>query len=130
MPGGRLPEHLAVYPNGGGLAAGSGTRIGAQIAVSLALIVGAGLFLKTLANLRAVDVGSSLEQVLLFRMDSTRQGYAPEESVALYARIGDRVRALPGARAVTMAQTALLGGRVWMNPGHVEEQSGAGRGGT
>lgn len=61
-------------------------------------------------------------------MDSTRCGYAPEESVALNARIGDRVRALPGARPVTMAPTALLRGRVWMNPVHVEEQFGAGHG--
>ena len=55
----------------------------AQVAVSLALLVGAGLFLKTLANLRSVDVGFNPEQVLLFQMDSTRSGYDPEESVAL-----------------------------------------------
>ena len=100
----------------------------AQVAVSLALLVGAGLFLKTLANLRGVDVGFNPEQVLLFQMDSTRSGYRPEESVALYARIGDRLRALPGVRSVTMAQTALLGGGVWMSTVHVEGQTGAGRG--
>ena len=100
----------------------------AQVAVSLALLVGAGLFLKTLANLRSVDVGFNPEQVLLFQMDSTRSGYGPEESVALYARIGDRVRALPGVRSVTMAQTALLGGGVWKSTVHVEGQTGAGLG--
>ena len=99
----------------------------AQVAVSLALLVGAGLFLKTLANLRGVDVGFNPEQVLLFQMDSTRSGYDPEESVALYARIGNRVRALPGVRSVTMAQTALLGGGVWSTV-HVEGQTGAGHG--
>ena len=100
----------------------------AQVAVSLALLVGAGLFLKTLANLRGVDVGFNPEQVLLFQMDSTRSGYDPEESVPLYARIGDRVRALPGVRSVTMAQTALLGGGVWKSTVHVEGQTGAGLG--
>ena len=100
--------------------------IAAQVAVSLVLLVGAGLFLKTLANLRGVDVGFNPEQVLLFQMDSTRSGYGPEESVSLYARIGDRVRALPGVRSVTMAQTALLGGGVWMSTVHVEGQTGAG----
>ena len=100
----------------------------AQVAVSLALLVGAGLFLKTLANLRSVDVGFNPEQVLLFQMDSTRSGYDPEESVALYARIGDRVRTLPGVRSVTMAQTALLGGGVWISTAHVEGQTGAGHG--
>ena len=100
----------------------------AQVAVSLALLVGAGLFLKTLANLRGVDVGFNPEQVLLFQMDSTRSGYAPEDSVALYARVADRLRALPGVRSVTMAQTALLGGGVWMSTVHVEGQTGAGRG--
>ena len=96
--------------------------------MSLALLVGAGLFLKTLANLRGVDVGFNPEQVLLFQMDSTRSGYLPGESVALYARIADRLRALPGVRSVTMAQTALLGGGVWMSTVHVEGQTGAGRG--
>ena len=96
----------------------------AQVAVSLALLVGAGLFLKTLANLRGVDVGFNPEQVLLFQLDSTRSGYDPEESVALYARIGDRLRTLPGVRSVTMAQTALLGGGVWMSTVHVEGQTG------
>ena len=99
----------------------------AQVAVSLALLVGAGLFLKTLANLRGVDVGFNPEQVLLFQLDSTRSGYDLDESVALYARIGDRVRALPGVRSVTMAQTALLGGGVWMSTVHVEGQTGAGQ---
>ena len=105
----------------------SGALIVAQVAVSLALLVGAGLFLKTLANLRGVDVGFNPEQVLLFQLDSTRSGYRPGESVALYARIGDRLRALPGVRSVTMAQTALLGGGVWMSTVHVEGQTGAGR---
>ena len=98
----------------------------AQVAVSLALLVGAGLFLKTLANLRGVDVGFNPQQMLLFQMDSTRSGYDPEESVALYARIGDGVRALPGVRSVAMAQTALLGGGVWMSTVHVEDRTGAG----
>ena len=106
----------------------SRTLIVVQVAVSLALLVGAGLFLKTLANLRGVDVGFNPEQVLLFQMDSTRSGYDPEESVGLYARIGDSVRTLPGVRSVTMAQTALLGGGVWISTVHVEGQTGAGHG--
>ena len=101
--------------------------IAAQVAVSLALLVGAGLFLKTLANLRGVDVGFNPEQVLLFQMDSTRSGYDPEESVALYARVRDEVRRLPGVGSVTMAQTALLGGGVWMSTVHVEGGTDPGR---
>ena len=99
----------------------------AQVAVSLALLVGAGLFLKTLANLRDVDVGFNPEQVLLFEMDSTRSGYDPDESVALYARIRDGVQALPGVRSVTMAQTALLGGGVWKSTVYVEGRTDRGR---
>ena len=99
----------------------------AQVAVSLALLVGAGLFLKTLANLRGVDIGFNPEQVLLFQMDSTRSGYGREESVALYARIADRVRALAGVRSVTMAENALLSGMRRMGDVHVEGQTGAGR---
>ena len=96
--------------------------------MSLVLLVGAGLFLKTLSNLRGVDVGFNPEQVLLFQLDSARSGYDLDESVALYARIGDRVRALPGVRSVTMAQTALLGGGGWISTVHIEGQTGAGHG--
>ena len=60
-------------------------------------------------------------------MDSARSGYDPEPAVALYARIAARVRALPGVRSVTMAQTALLGGGVWMSTVYVEGQTGAGQ---
>ena len=98
-----------------------------QVAVSLALLVGAGLFLKTLSNLRGVDVGFNPEQVLLFQMDSTRSGYDPQESVALYARVRDGVRGLPGVRSVTVAQTALLGGWVSMGTVHVEGSTDPGR---
>ena len=98
-----------------------------QVAVSLALLVGAGLFLKTLANLRGVDVGFNPEQVLLFQMDSTRSGYDPEESVAVYARVRDGVRGLPGVRSVTMAQTALLAGARTTNTVHVEGGTEPGR---
>ena len=61
----------------------SRTLLVAQVAVSLVLLVGAGLFLKTLANLRGVDVGFNPTNVLLFQIDPTRIGYDPEQSVAL-----------------------------------------------
>ena len=98
-----------------------------QVAVSLALLVGAGLFLKTLANLRGVDVGFNPEQVLLFQMDSARSGYGPEESVALYARVRDGVQRLSGVRSVTMAQTALLAGGMSRSTVHVEGGTDPGR---
>ncbi|MYN67859.1 MAG: ABC transporter permease [Acidobacteria bacterium] len=98
-----------------------------QVALSLALLVGAGLFLKTLANLRGVDVGFNPEQVLLFQMDSARSGYGPEESVALYARVRDSVQRLPGVRSVTMAQQALLAGGRSRGTVHVEGGTDPGR---
>ena len=125
-PSGALKEHSRSVPLSRSRL--SRALLVAQVAVSLALLVGAGLFLKTLANLRGVDVGFNPEQVLLFQLDSTRIGYAPEESVALYARIADRMRALPGVRSVTMSQTALLGGGRSRGTVYVEGGTGAGQG--
>ncbi len=125
-PSGALKEHSRSVPLSRSRL--SRALLVAQVAVSLALLVGAGLFLKTLANLRGVDVGFNPEQVLLFQLDSTRIGYAPEESVALYARIADRMRALPGVRSVTVSQTALLGGGRSRGTVYVEGGTGAGQG--
>lgn len=85
----------------------------AQVAVSLVLLVGAGLFLKTLANLRGVDVGFNPTNVLLFQINPTRSGYTPGQSVALYTRLSDELRALPGVESVSRSRMALLAGGSW-----------------
>ena len=71
-----------------------------QVALSLVLLIGAGLFLRTLVNLSNVDTGFNKENVLLFGIDPPAVGYKEDQRVvSLYQQIEQRVSALPGVRA-------------------------------
>jgi predicted permease len=71
-----------------------------QVALSLVLLIGAGLFLRTLANLSNVDTGFDKESVLLFAIDPPAVGYKEDARlVGLYQQIEQRVSGLPGVRA-------------------------------
>lgn len=83
----------------------------AQVAISLVLLVGAGLFLRTLQNLRHVDVGFNPRNVLLFRVNPVLNRYDSKRASLLYDRIGERVRAIPGVRSVSWSSNSLMSGR-------------------
>jgi putative ABC transport system permease protein len=70
-----------------------------QIALSLLLLVGAGLFVRTLRNLKAVDVGFRTDHLVMFEMDPALAGYAPEQTAALYQRVFEKLAGLPGVRS-------------------------------
>ena len=74
-----------------------------QIAFSLVLLVGAGLFLRTLINLGNVDTGFNRENVLRLQTDASSVGYKENDPrlAALYQQIEERVGALPGVRAAS-----------------------------
>jgi predicted permease len=84
----------------------------AQVAISLVLLVGAGLFLRTLQNLREVDVGFNAQNLVLFRVSPQLNRYDDQRTRALYDELLDRLRAVPGVRAATMSNPALLSGSV------------------
>jgi predicted permease len=76
------------------------TLIVSQVALSLVLLMGAGLFLRTLVNLSSVDTGFNKENVLLFGIDPPAVGYKEDlRLVSLYQQIEQRVSTLPGVRA-------------------------------
>jgi predicted permease len=83
----------------------------AQIAVSLMLLIAAGLFLRTLQNLREVDVGFNPHNVLLFRVNPALNRYDSMRTAQLYDRIGERVRAIAGVRSVAWSNNSLMSGR-------------------
>lgn len=83
--------------------------LAAQIALSLTLLIGAGLFLRTLRNLEAVDLGIPHEDLLLFKVQPELSGYKDENVGRLYEQISERVEALPGVRAVTHSLMPLIG---------------------
>jgi predicted permease len=81
-----------------------------QVAVSVVLLIGAGLFVRTLQNLRSVDVGFSPDNILMFRINPALNGYSPERMTQLYQRMQLALEELPGVRAVSFTRTALLSG--------------------
>ncbi|HUI84818.1 MAG TPA: ABC transporter permease [Candidatus Binatia bacterium] len=74
--------------------------VGAQIGVSLLLLIGAGLFVRTLRNLRAVDVGFVSDHMVSFEVNGRLAGYESAQLQPLNRRILDTLAALPGVRAV------------------------------
>jgi predicted permease len=82
----------------------------AQVSISLVLLVGAGLFLRTLHNLRHVDVGFDPQNLLLFRVNPQLNRYEAARMNGFYREMLDRLGTIPGVRGVAMSQPALLSG--------------------
>jgi putative ABC transport system permease protein len=81
----------------------AGVLAAAQIAISLLLLVGAGLFVQTLENLRAIDAGFHDEGVLVADVDARREGLAGPALLAFYETMLERVRALPGVASASLS---------------------------
>jgi predicted permease len=82
----------------------------AQVAISLVLLIGAGLFLRTIQNLRSVDVGFNTQNLLLFSVNPRLNGYDPARSGQFFRDTADAIRALPGVRSVSWSAQAFLSG--------------------
>jgi macrolide transport system ATP-binding/permease protein len=83
----------------------------AQIALSSLLVLGALLFVRTLTNLHAIELGFEAKSVLTFDLNASKAGYAGAELNAFYNRIEERLRAVGGVREVTATGAPL--GRVF-----------------
>ncbi len=83
-----------------------------QVAISLVLLIGAGLFLRTVGNLRRVDVGFNPDRLVLFRVNPLLNGYEPARIEALYQGMTDRLLGVPGVRLVTLSNPPMLSGSV------------------
>ena len=100
--------------------AGARSRLGkslvvVQVAISLVLLVGAGLFLRTLHNLRHVDVGFNPNNLLLLRISPQLNRYDDTRIQTLYRDLLERIPAVPGVRAAALTNPALLSGSVNSN---------------
>ena len=83
-----------------------------QVAVSLVLLVAAGLFLRTLHNLRNVDVGFNTRNLVLFRVNPSLNRYDDTRTAALSGEITSRLQGVPGVRAVAVSNVTLLSNSV------------------
>ena len=82
----------------------------AQIALSMALLMCAGLFVKSLANVSRVDLGIKIDNVVVFGVSPGLNGYDPARAKAFYQRLEQELSSIPGATGVAMARVALLAG--------------------
>jgi macrolide transport system ATP-binding/permease protein len=80
----------------------------AQIAVSLLMLVAAGLFVRTLSNLHSIPLGFNRENVLLFELNAPQAGYPESRAVAFYADLRRRLSAIPGVRQATLSHASLI----------------------
>jgi predicted permease len=79
-----------------------------QIAISLMMLVAAGLFVRTLSNLRSVDLGFNREKLLLFEINARQSGHSTPEIYEFYESLRQRFATLPGVRRASLAESSLL----------------------
>jgi predicted permease len=85
----------------------------AQVALSLLLLIGAGLFIQSLRNLRGLNPGFDTGNLLSLAIDPTINGYPKERTRELYRRLLERLGQIPGVSSVTLAIMPLLDGNEW-----------------
>src|SRR5215510_2410658 len=116
----------ALRNNSGKLAGGRTARrfrtslATAQIALAMALLMSAGLFLKSLWKVKRVDLGVRVENLVTFSVTPEQSGYDSVRTRTLYNRIEEELGALPGASAVTSAAVPLIAGSNWTQTVRVE----------
>jgi len=84
----------------------------AQIAISLLLLVAAGLFLHTLTNLNSIALGFNRENLLLFTINAKQAGYKDDALIRFYENLQARLSTMPGVRSVTSSNYALVSNSV------------------
>lgn len=84
-----------------------------QIALSLLLLIGAGLFIRSLQNLKDLDPGFRTSNLLVFKVDPTLNGYQPERTKRFYEQLKETVEMLPGVDHAALAVMAVLEGDEW-----------------
>ena len=92
----------------------------AQIALSMALLVSAGLFTKSLLNISRIDLGLKVDNLVTFGISPELNAYTPERSRVLFQRLEDELSAMPGVTGVTASLVPALAGSNWGTSVRVE----------
>jgi predicted permease len=114
------PDLAGTLKDLAGSVVGSGLRIGlrkalvtAQVALSLLLLIGAGLFLRSLGNLRMLDPGFRTNRLVQFTVNPRNLGYDMPRAQVFFRRLEDRLRGLPGVEAAGLSDMGVLNGNDW-----------------
>ena len=98
--------------------------VASQIALSLLLLIGAALFVRTLTNLLAVDIGFETKRLLSFSLDPTSSGYNPAQVHTFTKALLDRLNRTPGVEGAGLLGIRLLEGNQWNTSMTVEGSEG------
>src|SRR4051812_13766907 len=92
----------------------------AQVALSFLLLFGAGLFVRSLQNLKTTDTGVALDNLVTFQLSPSLSGYDDLRGTVFYRQLLERVRSMPGVTSAAMATVPILSGDEWDNSMAVE----------
>jgi len=84
-----------------------------QLAICLLLLVGANLFVRTLANLHSLDVGFERENLLVFKVNARQAGHRDPEILSFYNDLKRRLAVIPGVHSAAMSNSPLIGAGAW-----------------
>ncbi len=101
-----------------------GALVVAQVALSVLLLVAAGLFLRNLREIQAVEPGFDTERLLSTQLQVNLLRYTTEQGREFYRRVVEQVEALPGVESAAVARVALLGGAGRSSSIHIEGRQG------
>ncbi len=102
---------------------GFGTALVAgQMALSLVLVVAAGLFLRTFGALASLDVGFDRDPVLVVGINAQNSASEPEQRAALLDRVVQTVRALPGVHSAAVSAVTPVSGSTWNNAIQIQHE--------
>lgn len=98
----------------------AGRRLGgalviAQVALSLVMVIGAGLLVRTFHNLETLDPGFNRHDVLLFWLDSSKAGYKDERAAQLREEVLEQIQRVPGVRSASFSFITPISGSGWDN---------------
>src|SRR5947209_520222 len=92
----------------------------AQVALSFLLLFGAGLFVRSLQNLKTTETGVTLENLVTFQLSPALSGYDNERATLLYREVQQRLNAAPGVKSAAVATVPILSGDEWDSSMSVE----------
>jgi predicted permease len=110
---GTLKDQAGAVVGGGGHHRLRKALVIGQVTLSLLLLVGAGLFVRSLANLRNLGPGFSPEHLVGFNIDPSLNGYTPERMKVFYPQLSEALSAIPGVQSVGLASVRILEDNEW-----------------
>jgi predicted permease len=106
-----LKDQVSSIVGGGGRVGFRKALVATQVTLSLLLLVGAGLFIRSLRNLRDLGPGFATENLVVLSIDPSRSGYDSNKAKLFYRRLTEELQGIPGVRGAGLASMRILDGQ-------------------